>query len=101
MSQSIKVLVIRSKPLVIEQVAESDYAGNPACNALREKPVTSMLFNSTMAKIITDKGIANIFVDTIRAMMNALPGDVQTFFVKSLREYLTPKGKGGTKRVRS
>ncbi len=55
-----KVLVIGSGPIVIGQAAEFDYAGTQACKALREEGVTIVLVNSNPATIMTDEDIADI-----------------------------------------
>ena len=60
MSESSKVLVIGSGPIIIGQAAEFDYSGTQACRALREEGVTTVLVNSNPATIMTDEGIADI-----------------------------------------
>ena len=54
-----KVLVIGSGPIVIGQAAEFDYAGTPACLALKEEGYEVILCNSNPATIMTDISIAD------------------------------------------
>jgi carbamoyl-phosphate synthase large subunit len=88
MSKINKILVIGSGPIVIGQAAELDYAGTQACKALREEGVTSVLVNSNQATTMTDEGTTEIFIDTIRAMVEVLLSDEQTSSIKPLKEYL-------------
>lgn len=60
MSDTSKVLVIGSGPIIIGQAAEFDYAGTQACKSLREEGITTVLVNSNPATIMTDEGIADI-----------------------------------------
>ena len=54
-----KVMVIGSGPIVIGQAAEFDYAGTPACLALKEEGYEVILVNSNPATIMTDTHIAD------------------------------------------
>ena len=54
-----KVMVIGSGPIVIGQAAEFDYAGTPACIALKEEGYEVILVNSNPATIMTDTQMAD------------------------------------------
>ncbi|MFU0788728.1 MAG: carbamoyl phosphate synthase large subunit [Virgibacillus proomii] len=54
-----KVLVIGSRPIVIGQAAEFDYAGTQACLALKEEGIEVILVNNNPATMMTDKHIAD------------------------------------------
>ena len=54
-----KVLMIGSRPIVIGQAAEFDYAGAQACRVLKEAGVNVVLVNSNPATIMTDKALAD------------------------------------------
>ena len=54
-----KVMVIGSGPIVIGQAAEFDYAGTPACLALKEEGYEVIMVNSNPATIMTDTHIAD------------------------------------------
>ena len=54
-----KVLVIGSGPIIIGQAAEFDYAGTPACRALKQEGIEVVLINSNPATIMTDKAMAD------------------------------------------
>ena len=58
-----KIMVIGSGPIIIGQAAEFDYAGTQACLALKEEGYEVVLVNSNPATIMTDKEIADMFVD--------------------------------------
>src|SRR5438067_3120593 len=54
-----KVMVVGSGPIIIGQASESDYAGTPACQAVREEGCEVVLINSNPATIMTDTEIAD------------------------------------------
>ena len=54
-----KILILGSGPIVIGQAAEFDYAGTPACKALREEGIVTVLVNSNPATIMTDEEVAD------------------------------------------
>ena len=54
-----KVLILGSRPIVIGQAAEFDYAGSQACKSLREEGVETVLVNSNPATIMTDDEVAD------------------------------------------
>ena len=58
-TDSKKVMVIGSGPIVIGQAAEFDYAGTQACLALKEEGYEVVLVNSNPATIQTDVQIAD------------------------------------------
>ncbi len=54
-----KVMIIGSGPIVIGQAAEFDYAGNQACEALKQQGLEVCLVNSNPATLMTDKEMAD------------------------------------------
>ena len=58
-TDSKKVMVMGSGPLVIGQAAEFDYAGTQACLALKEEGYEVILANSNPATIMTDNSVAD------------------------------------------
>jgi carbamoyl-phosphate synthase large subunit len=57
-----KVLVIGSGPILIGQAAEFDYAGVPACLALRAAGVETILVNSNPATVMTDPDVGGTVI---------------------------------------
>ena len=58
-----KIMVIGSGPIIIGQAAEFDYAGTQACLALKELGYEVVLVNSNPATIMTDKEVADKYVE--------------------------------------
>ncbi len=65
-TDSQKVLLIGSGPIVIGQAAEFDYSGTQACRALREAGCEIVLVNSNPATIMTDAEVADhVYIDPL------------------------------------
>jgi len=62
-----KVLIIGSGPIVIGQACEFDYSGTQACKALRAEGYEAVLVNSNPATIMTDPELApRTYVEPLR-----------------------------------
>ena len=59
-SDTHKILIIGSGPIVIGQACEFDYSGTQACKALRSLGYEIVLVNSNPATIMTDPGMADV-----------------------------------------
>ena len=65
-TNSKKVLVIGSGPIIIGQAAEFDYAGTQACRALKEEGIYTILVNTNPATIMTDVTTADkIYIEPL------------------------------------
>jgi len=68
MTESKKVLIIGSGPIIIGQACEFDYSGTQACKALRNLGYKIVLVNSNPATIMTDPGIADVtYIEPLNA----------------------------------
>src|SRR6202790_5156507 len=58
-TDSQKILIIGSGPIIIGQACEFDYSGTQACKALRAEGYCVVLVNSNPATIMTDPEVAD------------------------------------------